>query len=123
MKWLKEYIPANPNEDVGERSKHSPFVSHLIAIISAVKNKFAQVLVLLFHLEYPEGWPTFFSELLELLSVGPVMVDMFLRIIETIDRLVVSSETIRPSSSGIAQHTLIVKIPCTSLFAHSIAER
>ena len=69
------------------------------------------MLILLFINEYPSGWPTFFKELFEILQVGPVMVDMFLRIIETIDRLVVSTETIR-STGEVAQNTLTVKIKC-----------
>jgi len=64
---------------------------------------------MLFSMEYPEGWPTFFNEMFEILQVGPVMVDMFLRIIETIDRLVVCTETVR-STGEIAHNTQIVSV-------------
>lgn len=73
----------------------------------AIKNKFAQVIVLTFKSEYPDHWPTFFQELFSLLQLGPVLIDMFLRIMDSIDRLIVNSEVIR-SNGEMAQHTLIV---------------
>ena len=62
--------------------------------------------------EYPESWPSFFKDLFDTLQGGPVMVDMFLRIVETIDRLVVATDTVR-STGQLAQNTSIVSTSCT----------
>jgi exportin-T len=72
-----------------------------------VKNKYVQALVLLFKMEWPEMWPTFFNELCDLLQVGPVMVDMFLRICDNIARLVLSADAIR-STGDLARANDIV---------------
>jgi hypothetical protein len=106
-----------------------------------VKNKFVQAFVVLFRLEYPEQWPSFFSDLFALLKSsgcmclpftavfnnlfneiisfiyilsntatpsGLVIVDMFLRIMASIDQLVINSDAVR-SSSEIAHASQIVR--------------
>jgi hypothetical protein len=116
-----------------------------------VKNKFVQALVVMFKLEYPDEWPSFFSDLFMLLKstgctalftlfhlrasaattpshgilnsplfmaaatpAGLVMVDMFLRIMASIDQLVINSDAVR-SSAEIAHASDIV--PSSSLLA------
>lgn len=44
------------------------------------------------QLEYPEKWPTFFHDLLTAVQKLPQMVDMFCRIMQTIDTDVISLE-------------------------------
>ena len=53
------------------------------------------ILVRLFSQEYLASWPTFFDELLALLSQGPPMVDLFLRICLTIDEEIVARYILR----------------------------
>ena len=60
--------------------------------VNMVRPKFAQTLVLFFVEEFPSGWPNFFDELIQLLPRHPMHVDMFLRILDTIDEMVVSTE-------------------------------
>ena len=45
--------------------------------------------------EYPEKWPTFWKELLGMLSEGPGVVDMLCRILITIDDDVISLDISR----------------------------
>lgn len=61
----------------------------------AIKNKYAQIIVLLFKVEFPDTWPSFFTDMLASLSRGPAMIDIFLRILKTIDEEVVSPEVHR----------------------------
>ncbi|EGG15755.1 armadillo-like helical domain-containing protein [Cavenderia fasciculata] len=73
----------------------------------AIKNKYAQIVVLLFKQEYPEQWPNFFNEYLSLLQVGGVpAIDIFLRILKAIDEEVVSFNVHR-STTELAQNTQI----------------
>jgi exportin-T len=59
----------------------------------AVKNKYAQLMALIVKTEYPDQWPTFFRDLLDLLNgAGPPVVDLFLRVIKAVDEEVVSHE-------------------------------
>ncbi len=60
--------------------------------VNMVRPKYAQSLTLLFVAEFPAGWGTFFEELLQLLPRHPMHVDMFLRVLDTIDEQVVSTE-------------------------------
>ncbi|PFX29322.1 Exportin-T [Stylophora pistillata] len=60
-----------------------------------LKNKAAQVFSLIFVRDYPEGWPTFFSDLLQCLQFGAQAVDMYLRILKAIDEEVVDRDVIR----------------------------
>ncbi|GAQ89651.1 tRNA exportin [Klebsormidium nitens] len=55
-----------------------------------VKNKLAQILVLLVYIEYPNGWPSVFVDLLQALSRGVSVVDMFIRVLIDLDAEVVS---------------------------------
>ncbi|KYQ90623.1 armadillo-like helical domain-containing protein [Tieghemostelium lacteum] len=73
---------------------------------AAIKNKYAQVVVLLFKQEYPDQWPEFFDEFLGTLNSGPLSIDMFLRILKSIDEEVVSFDVYR-SQTELAQNTFI----------------
>lgn len=106
LTWLKDHLPAHPQED------------------TSVKNKFVQALVVMFKLEYPEEWPSFFSDLFMLLKstgstpAGLVMVDMFLRIMASIDQLVINSDAVR-SSAEIAHASDIkeaMKVHCVNTY-------
>ncbi|EGC32961.1 hypothetical protein DICPUDRAFT_155048 [Dictyostelium purpureum] len=84
------------------------FQSHLIVNQeeTPIKNKFAQIIVLLFKQEYPDGWPAFFEEILSLLNLQNFSVDIFLRICKSIDEEVVSFDVHR-SPAELAQNTMI----------------
>jgi hypothetical protein len=58
--------------------------------VNLLRPKLAQTLVLLFMQEFPNAWPTFFDELLSMLSSSGYHKDMFLRVMDTIDEMVVS---------------------------------
>jgi exportin-T len=74
MAWGEQHLPQDSEE------------------VNMVRPKYAQSLTLLFVAEYPAGWSTFFEELLQLLPRHPMHVDMFLRVLDTIDEQVVSTE-------------------------------
>ncbi|EFJ23763.1 hypothetical protein SELMODRAFT_174640 [Selaginella moellendorffii] len=57
-----------------------------------IRNKLAQVVVLLLCIEYPSQWPGAFVELISFLSKGPMVVDMFCRILIALDEEVISLE-------------------------------
>eukprot|EP00741_Cyanophora_paradoxa_P006603 tig00001027_g6388.t1 len=60
-------------------------------------NKFAQCIVLLAKFEYPEEWPSFFHDLLGMAQTGvPALVDMFFRILNTVDDEIASLDFSRP---------------------------
>ncbi|KAM9992084.1 hypothetical protein ACTFIZ_012749 [Dictyostelium cf. discoideum] len=73
---------------------------------SAIKNKYAQVMVLLFKQEYLENWVTFFDDFLSMLSPGNSSIDIFLRICKSIEEEVVSFDVHR-SPAELAQNTFI----------------
>ncbi|KAJ3091721.1 pre-tRNA nuclear export protein [Quaeritorhiza haematococci] len=73
-----------------------------------IRNMFAHILVLLLKNEYPHNWPTFFDDLLALLSAsspsvprGTSMVDMFLRISKAIDDEIVCLYIARSAEEGV----------------------
>lgn len=55
-----------------------------------VKNKLAQIIVILICIDYPSGWPSVFLDLLGFLAKGPGVVDMFCRVLNTLDEEVIS---------------------------------
>eukprot|EP00316_Scyphosphaera_apsteinii_P000353 CAMPEP_0119324400 /NCGR_PEP_ID=MMETSP1333-20130426/63108_1 /TAXON_ID=418940 /ORGANISM="Scyphosphaera apsteinii, Strain RCC1455" /LENGTH=1057 /DNA_ID=CAMNT_0007332091 /DNA_START=141 /DNA_END=3314 /DNA_ORIENTATION=+ len=57
-----------------------------------VKNKFAQLVVGVMKIDYPQRWPELFPQLLAALQNGPVAIDVFLRVLNTINDEVVSAE-------------------------------
>lgn len=50
-----------------------------------IKNKLAQVLVILIYSEYPLIWSSMFVDFLPHLSKGPVVIDMFCRVLNALD--------------------------------------
>eukprot|EP01117_Protostelium_nocturnum_P002827 TRINITY_DN13746_c0_g1_i1.p1 TRINITY_DN13746_c0_g1~~TRINITY_DN13746_c0_g1_i1.p1 ORF type:complete len:965 (-),score=282.39 TRINITY_DN13746_c0_g1_i1:38-2932(-) len=60
-----------------------------------IKNKFAQIVALLFKVEYPQSWPTFFSDITSSLSLSTSSVDMFLRVMNNIDDEIINQEMLR----------------------------
>ncbi len=73
----------------------------------ATRNKFAQILVLLFAREFLTTWPTFFDDLIALLDQGPPLVDMFLRVTLTIDEELIA-RTMARTEAETAQSTALV---------------
>lgn len=73
---------------------------------SFIRNKFVQILVLLFANQYPAQWPTFFDELASLLSStsgttrNALMIDAFLRISLAIDDEVANQILARESKES-----------------------
>lgn len=55
-----------------------------------LKNKLAQTLVAIVQLEYPSAWPDFFRDLIRAASQGPGLVDMFCRIMVSVDEDIIS---------------------------------
>ncbi|CAM6105358.1 unnamed protein product [Calypogeia fissa] len=55
-----------------------------------VKNKLAQIIVILICIEFPSEWPSGFLDMLTYLSKGPAVVDMFCRVFNTLDEEVIS---------------------------------
>ena len=59
--------------------------------------------------EFPKQWPTFFDELLAMLSEGHRVVDMFCRIMNSIDEDVISLDIFRcaaafPTKTVVCKH-------------------
>lgn len=50
-----------------------------------IRNKVAQLVCWVFLWDYPARWPTFFSDILQTLSLGPPAVDAFLRVVLAIN--------------------------------------
>ena len=59
------------------------------------------------QIEYPSEWPSFFHDLLGMLSKGPPLVDMFCRIMTAVDEDVISLEINR--SVRLAHHAALLK--------------
>lgn len=87
------------------------FITTVVAkqeIPAHIKNKFSEVLVLAFRIEYSEDrWPSFWNDLFSLLNSGPNVIEMFLRIMNTIDQEVVCMD-IDSSKVERKRNTLIV---------------
>lgn len=55
-----------------------------------IKNKLAQVLITLIYLEYPLIWSSFFVDFLSHLSKGTLVIDMFCRVLNSLDDELIS---------------------------------
>eukprot|EP01120_Amphizonella_sp_Union-15-10_P008954 TRINITY_DN3307_c0_g1_i3.p1 TRINITY_DN3307_c0_g1~~TRINITY_DN3307_c0_g1_i3.p1 ORF type:complete len:958 (+),score=155.65 TRINITY_DN3307_c0_g1_i3:139-3012(+) len=85
---------------------------------ASLKNKYSQILVLLFKAEYPSEWPTFFTELQSLINspmrqngisdsaVTVELLDIWMRIISNIDQEIVSADV---HSKGELSHNSLIK--------------
>ena len=65
-----------------------------------IRNKLAQVASLVFVNDFPQRWPQFFHDLMGRLASGPLAVDMYLRILlsvqlEVVDRDISHSPEVR----------------------------
>lgn len=68
-----------------------------------IKNKLAQVLVTLIYFEYPLTWSSVFVDFLPHLSKGPVVIDMFCRVLNALDDELISLDYPRsPEEMGVA---------------------
>jgi exportin-T len=67
-----------------------------------VRNKLAQLIVILIYIEYPAEWPAAFLDMLNSLSKGPVVVDMFIRVLNTLDEEVISFDFPRTEEESAA---------------------
>lgn len=57
-----------------------------------IRNKSAQLFCLIFIMEYPQKWNSFFNEILSLLEAGPLGIDAYLRVLISIDEEVVARQ-------------------------------
>lgn len=71
-----------------------------------IRNKAAQLFALVFVCDYPKRWPSFFTDLLQTLSLGPRAVDLYLRVLLAIDSEVVDREIVH-SKEEADRNTLI----------------
>ncbi|KAL3528585.1 hypothetical protein ACH5RR_007907 [Cinchona calisaya] len=62
-----------------------------------IKNKLAQVVVSLIYFEYPSIWASVFVDFLSNLSKGPVVIDMFCRVLNAMDDELISMDYPRSS--------------------------
>lgn len=69
------------------------------------------IIVHLFAQEYLGTWTSFFDELLSLLSLGPPMVDLFLRVCLIIDEEIIARYILR-NDQGANLATQIVRALC-----------
>ena len=71
-----------------------------------IRNKAAQIFSLVFICDYPKRWPSFFTDLLQTISLGPKAVDLYLRVLLSIDSEVVDREILH-SKEEADRNTLI----------------
>lgn len=101
LQVLEHYVRGNYGSSSPEQQ--ILFKQHLCQWMSAlcnsqeqdkvyIRNKTAQLLSLVFVVDYPVRWPTFMTDLLSLLQLGPQAVDLFLKILMAIDAEVVDRE-------------------------------
>lgn len=66
-----------------------------------IKNKVAQLSVLIFVNEFPEKWPTFFKDISRFLPTGgAAAMDFYLRVMDAVDEIVVYREMARSSTEA-----------------------
>ncbi|XP_067120441.1 exportin-T-like isoform X2 [Centruroides vittatus] len=71
-----------------------------------IKNKVAQLVSMVFLIDYPHHWPSFFADLLQTLSFGPSATDYYLRILLAINSDVADREIAR-TQKDLERNTLI----------------
>ncbi|GBG87187.1 hypothetical protein CBR_g44922 [Chara braunii] len=67
-----------------------------------VRNKLAQIIAQFIFLEYPANWPSVFLDLISSLSRGPVVADMFCRVLITLDEELISIDYPRSAEESAA---------------------
>ncbi|XP_046840739.1 exportin-T-like [Xenia sp. Carnegie-2017] len=83
---------------------------------SFISNKGAQVITLIFINEYPEKWPSFFSDILSLLQFGQNGMENFLTILKNIDEEVINRE-VQQSQQDVQKSTLVkdaMRVQCVN---------
>lgn len=92
---------------------------HSASLETATKAKFAQLLAHVFLQEYPANWPDFFSSLATALTQHPVIVELFLRLLDAIDEVVVSHEYHRTPGDVAAANAIKdqMRTECVAQFA------
>mmetsp|Transcript_15783 Transcript_15783/g.61661 ORF Transcript_15783/g.61661 Transcript_15783/m.61661 type:complete len:954 (+) Transcript_15783:303-3164(+) len=102
LRWMAAYAP-----------------EHAATLETATKAKFAQLLAHVFLQEYPANWPDFFSSLAGALSTHPVVVELFLRLLDGIDEVVVSHEYHRTPADVAAANAIKdqMRAECVGQFA------
>ncbi|KAL3700068.1 hypothetical protein R1sor_018090 [Riccia sorocarpa] len=81
-------LAAMCNYDIEDQATGSP--GSLGSRTTFVKNKLAQIIVILICIDYPAEWPSVFLDMLSQLSKGPTVVDMFCRVLNTLDEELIS---------------------------------
>jgi len=66
-----------------------------------ISNKVAQLFALAFRADYTRRWPSFFVDLLQSLSLGERVVDMYLHILMAIDSDVVDRDIVHTLQVGV----------------------
>ncbi|ESO82555.1 hypothetical protein LOTGIDRAFT_197880 [Lottia gigantea] len=93
---VKSFVMACLQIEGDERTQNKNFI----------RNKVAQLISLVYVVDYPHRWPAFFTDLLQTLNLGPMAVDMYLRILLAIDTEVVDREVIH-NQDETARNTMI----------------
>lgn len=57
-----------------------------------MKNKLAQLVSMVFVVDYPTAWPGFFTDMMQFAQVGHEAADIYLRILKAIDMEVVDRD-------------------------------
>jgi hypothetical protein len=65
-----------------------------------LRNKLAQAIVAVAGHEYPDAWPSFFHDLLGTLGQGPPAVDLFCRILTSVDEDIISLDVPRSAEEA-----------------------
>ncbi|KAK7083729.1 hypothetical protein SK128_023939 [Halocaridina rubra] len=90
------YVNASSEEQTMVRQHLSHWMTALCTCSEPEKvyilNKTAQILALVFVVDYPSRWPSFITDLLSVLQMGPQAVNLYLRILLAIDAEVVDRE-------------------------------
>jgi len=88
-----------------------------------LKNKFAQIIVLLFREDFPHRWPAFFDDLIAAVANDQtgMMTEMFLRIMLAIDEEVVSIE-INRTTEEIQKNSVLVRFLLSVSLPNSVVE-
>ena len=78
-----------------------------------LKNKLCETLILYFKYQYSEDmWPNFFKDLFSTLNSGVIYVEMFLRILNNIDELIVTPDISTQNKKERKMNTIVVSCFC-----------
>ncbi|XP_071731953.1 exportin-T-like [Rutidosis leptorrhynchoides] len=88
---------------------------------SYVKNKLAQVLVTLIYFEYPSIWSSIFLDFIPNLSKGGVVIDMFCRVLNTLDDELISQDYPRAPEEGVVSGKIkdAMRQQCVNQIVHA----